>query len=193
MSLRGAHNYGLKFGIPEDEEVEKAISLVEKYRRAGRIPKDELEAEVALTLYHYRLALPLSAFQDSLAWRHRFLVLEDMEIPYIIRFLFEYRDCELAIVKYFSAIGEESVEDFVRMFDEMLEKSKNLIVCGEDIVDIAMKYGIDGGVVIAEMKGAGLIRPTVGCGGFGRAKAPLYEINRFFAMVRWAELSSQHI
>lgn len=33
------------------------------------------------------------------------------------------------------------------------------------------------------MKGAGLISPSVGCGGFGKAKAPLYELNRFFALL----------
>ena len=65
----------------------------------------------------------------------------------------------------------------------MLRRNKRLIVCGGDIADISVKFGRDGGVVIAEMKGAGLISPIVGCGGFGKTKAPIYEINRFFAML----------
>jgi hypothetical protein len=198
MPLRSAHSYGLNFEeivklLGGDEEAERAVSLLRKYYRKGRIPKDELDVEVALTLDYYRLALPLSSFHDSLSWKMRFFTLEDMEIPYIVRFFVE--DVERGsgnwrkvVERYFSAIGEERVEEFPLIFEEIVERSKYLIICGEDIVDISMKYGRDGGVVIAEMKGAGLISPTVGCGAYGRAKAPLYEVNRFFAKILEVEI-----
>ncbi|AIG99128.1 MULTISPECIES: hypothetical protein [Archaeoglobus] len=193
MSVRGANRYGLSFeGIIQllggDDEARKAVALLRKHFRRGKIPKDELDVETALTLDYFRLALPVSSFHDSLSWKMRFFAIEDMEVPYIVRFFIEdvergIGDWKATVERYFRAIGEERAEDFVKIFEEMVERSKNLIICGEDIVDISMKYGRDGGVVIAEMKGAGLISPTVGCGAFGRAKAPLYEINRFFAML----------
>ncbi len=191
MSVRGAHSYGLSLErivhlLGGDEEARRAVALLRKHFKKGKIPKEELDVETALTLDYFRLALPVSSLHDSLSWKMRFFALEDMEIPYIIRFFFEDAekggaDWRRVIVRYFETIGEERPEEFVKIFEEMLDRSKNLIICGEDIVDISMKYGRDGGVVIAEMKGAGLISPTVGCGAFGRAKAPLYEINRFVA------------
>jgi len=193
MSLRGTHSYGLNFEEIIDllgggEEARKAVELLRKYWRKGKIPKDELDVEVALTLDFYRLALPVKSFHDSLSWKMRFFAVEDMEIPYIVRFFIEdlekgQGEWRKTVERYFKAIGEKRAEEFADIFEEMVERSRNFIVCGEDIVDISMKYGRDGGVVIAEMKGAGLISPTVGCGGYGRARAPLYEINRFFAML----------
>lgn len=193
MPVRGAHNYGLSFEeiirlLGGDEEVKKAVALLRKYYKKGRIPKDELDVETALTLDYFRLALPVSSFHDSLSWKMRFFAVEDMEIPYIVRFLIEdvekgQGDWRKTVGRYFKAIGEERADEFTKIFEEMVDRSKNLVICGEDIVDISIKYGRDGGVVIAEMKGAGLVSPTVGCGTFGKAKAPLYEINRFFAML----------
>ncbi|WP_290623500.1 MULTISPECIES: hypothetical protein [unclassified Archaeoglobus] len=142
---------------------------------------------MALILDYYRLAVPMNSVYGPLSWRMRLFSVADMEIPYVIRYFFEELQkgsgWRRAVVRYFSDIGESRPEEFVEIFEEMVKRSKNLIICGEDIVDVSMKYGRDGGVVIAEMKGAGLISPTVGCGGFGRAKAPLYEINRFFALL----------
>ncbi len=193
MPVRGAHSYGLSFDeiiklLGGDDESRKAVALLRKYWRKGRIPKDELDVETALTLDYFRLALPISSFHDSLSWKMRFFAVEDMEIPYIVRFFIEdvekgRGDWRKTVERYFKAIGEGRAEEFAKIFEEMVERSKNLIICGEDIVDISMKYGRDGGVVIAEMKGAGLISPAVGCGAFGRVKAPLYEINRFFAIL----------
>ncbi len=47
-----------------------------------------------------------------------------------------------------------------------------------------MKFGRNGGVVIAELKGAGIISPFWGCGKlFAKIEkiygSPVYEINRF--------------
>ncbi len=74
MSLRGTHSYGLNFEEIIDllgggEEARKAVELLRKYWRRGKIPKDELDVEVALTLDFYRLALPVRAFHDSLSWK----------------------------------------------------------------------------------------------------------------------------
>lgn len=195
MPVRSACNYGLK-DILEllsgDPETERALKLVLKYCRNGIIPVGELDEEVTLILDYYRLAVPLSSVYGSLSWKMRLFSVTDMEIPYIVRYFFndlregkaEWRE---AVTRYFRNIGELRVEEFVKIFKEILKRSRNFIVCAEDIVDVAMKYGRDGGVIIAEMKGAGLISPTVGCGGFGKAKAPLYEINRFFALLAEVE------
>ncbi|MEM2586394.1 MAG: hypothetical protein QXW66_06035, partial [Archaeoglobaceae archaeon] len=106
-----------------------------------------------------------------------------MEIPYIVRFFFKFKDWKKAIEEYFRTIGEKNANEFVEIFEEISKKAKNFVICAEDIVEIALKRNRDPGVLISELKGSGLISPTVGCGGFGKAKAPLYELNRFFAML----------
>ncbi|MET1124355.1 MAG: hypothetical protein ABWW66_03700 [Archaeoglobaceae archaeon] len=156
-----------------------------KYCENGTIPAAELDSELSLTLEYFRLALPKSSLQDSLSWHSR-IFSSDFEIPYVVRFFFRglksgKASWRKAIEDYFRTIGEEKPEEFVEIFEQIVRRSKNLVVCGEDIVDVAMRFRRDGGVVIAELKGAGLISPSVGCGRFGRARAPLYEVNRFFA------------
>ncbi|MEM0266553.1 MAG: hypothetical protein QXD49_01205 [Archaeoglobaceae archaeon] len=174
MSLRGVGRYGL---IPE-----KAVELVKKYSERGLIPKEELDEELMLILEDLKLAVPIEAEKDSLAWISRQFG-GDMEIPYVVRFFFKFMDWRRAIVEYFRSIGEERAEEFVEIFLEIKKRAKNLIVCAEDIVDVTLKFNRDPGVVISELKGAGLISPTVGCGAFGRAKAPLYELNKFFTLM----------
>ncbi len=193
MSLRSTHSDGLTVDdvirlLGSDEESRRAVTLLSKYWKKGRIPAAELDDETALLLDHFRLALPIRSVHDSLSWKMRLFSVSDMEIPFIIRFFFEdlnkgSASWKRAIVRYFRAIGETRPEEFTEIFEEMLRRNKRLIVCGGDIADISVKFGRDGGVVIAEMKGAGLISPIVGCGGFGKTKAPIYEINRFFAML----------
>lgn len=174
MSLRSTGYHGL---IPE-----KAVELVKKYAERGFIPKEELDEELMLSLEDFKLAIPLEAEKDSLAWISRRFG-GDMEIPYVVRFFFKFMDWKKAVVEYFKSIGEERAEEFVEIFLEIKRRAKNLIVCAEDIVDVTLKFNRDPGVVISELKGAGLISPTVGCGAFGRAKAPLYELNKFFALI----------
>ncbi len=162
---------------------EKLFSLVEKYCHSGKIPLNEIDDETALKLEFLKLAVPIKGINDSLAWVARQFG-SDMEIPYIVRYYFKFRrDWRRAIEEYFRAIGEDNPEEFVEIFREVVEKAKNLIVCGEDLVDIAMRHNKEPGSLISELKGSGLISPTVGCGGIGRARAPLYEINRFFAIL----------
>jgi len=191
MPLRGAYSYGLKDILDivgKDSDTEKALEIILRHCKKGVIPAEELDEEVALILDYYRLALPVNSVYGSLSWKMRLFSVADMEIPYIIRYFFEELqrgrgEWRRAVVRYFSDIGESRPEEFAEIFEEMIKRSRNFVVCGEDIMDISMKYGRDGGVVIAEMKGAGLISPTVGCGGFGKARAPLYEINRFLALL----------
>ncbi len=188
MSLRSAYNHGLKLVteiLGGDSESRKAVDLLLRHCKEGLIPTSELDTETALLLEHFRLALPIGAIYDSLSWSMRIFTLSDMEIPYIVRYFFEdlksgIFDWRKTVERYFRDIGEKRPHEFAEIFEEIVGRSRNLIICGEDIVDISMKYGRDGGVIIAEIKGAGLISPTVGCGKFGRARAPLYEINRFF-------------
>ncbi|MEM3699141.1 MAG: hypothetical protein QW672_04710, partial [Archaeoglobaceae archaeon] len=77
MSLRGVGRYGL---IPE-----KAVELVKKYSERGLIPKEELDEELMLILEDLKLAVPIEAEKDSLAWISRQFG-GDMEIPYVVRF-----------------------------------------------------------------------------------------------------------
>uniref|UniRef100_A0A7J2TIH0 Uncharacterized protein n=1 Tax=Archaeoglobus fulgidus TaxID=2234 RepID=A0A7J2TIH0_ARCFL len=160
----------------------KALELVKKYCEKGIIPKEELDDETMLLLEDLKLAVPLKAERDSLAWISRQFG-GDMEIPYIVRFFFKFMDWKRAIIEYFRRIGEERAEEFVDIFLEIRDRSKNLLICGEDLVDIAMKHKKEPGALIAELKGSGLISPTVGCGAFGRARAPLYELNKFFVIL----------
>lgn len=168
-----------------DEISERVVFILMNNCESGLIKN--IDEELALTLDYYRLAVPAEAI--SLSWHHRFFRDKvTLEIPYIVRFFFKdlkggSASKEKAVVDYFRKIGEKRPEDFVSIFDEILERSKNLIVCAEDIVDVCMKFEYGPGAVIAEMKGAGLISPFLGCGKFGRARAPLYEINRFFSML----------
>lgn len=174
MSLRSIGYHGLI--------TEKAIELVKKYAEKGFIPKEDLDEELMLVLEDLKLAVPIESEKGSLAWISRQFG-GDMEIPYVVRFFFKFMDWKKAIVEYFKSIGEERVEEFVEIFLEIKKRAKNLIVCAEDIVDVTLKFNRDPGVVISELKGSGLISPTVGCGAFGKAKAPLYELNKFFALI----------
>ncbi len=171
MSLWGVDSNGLK-----------AMELVKRYSKKGIIPKEELDEETMLILEDLKLAVPLKSEKDSLAWISRQFG-GNMEIPYIVRFFFKHMDWRKAIIEYFREIGEERAEEFVEIFKEIREKAKNMLICAEDLVDIAMKHGKEPGALISELKGSGLISPTVGCGAFGKAKAPLYELNKFFVII----------
>ncbi len=184
----------------DDPYWNKALDVLFKYSESGRVPATAVDdPDLVLFLEEYSLAFPVSSIYNSLSWRMRLISNSDLEIPYVVRYFFKLArfnfriPCNLwreAIVRYFEDIGERNPEDFPEIFLKIVRVSRNLIVCGEDIVDISMAYDRDGGVVIAELKGAGLISPSVGCGGYGsqgvssqRVRAPLYEVNRFFAIL----------
>ncbi|WP_193806261.1 hypothetical protein [Geoglobus acetivorans] len=159
--------------------------LLEKYAESGVIPERELDHELILFFDSEKLALPVSARRDSLSWSMREISLQDLEIPYIIRELLKNNcDWKKAIREYFRRIGEIRPEDFVEIVEELIKRKKEFLISGTEIVDICKKYNRDGGVVIAELKGAGVISPYSGCGRvvskleriYG---SPLYEINRF--------------
>lgn len=175
--------------LGRDKYAKKATEVLTKYSKRGKIPAEEIDEELLLLFDYYKLAVPVMSVYGSLSWNMRMVMKNDLEIPYVVRFFFRQlaedgvSSWENAVERYFSAIGESEPEIFVRIFEEVLNRSTNHLVCGEDIVDVAMKHSRDGGVVIAELKGAGLISPAVGCGKFGRAKAPLYEINKFFSIL----------
>lgn len=168
-------------------ELGDLLSLVEKYCEEGIIPLNELDEEKMLKLDFLKLAIPRKSSNDSLAWKMRQFGSE-MEIPYVVRFYFKVgKDPRRAIVEYFNEIGERNSEEFLEIFCEIIKRAKGLIICGEEIVDVAMKYKKEPGALISELKGSGLISPTVGCGVLGKSKAPLYEINRFFAILLKSE------
>jgi len=192
------HRINLKIAekiIGDDEYSRKAIDLILKNSRNGTIeiknPNPD-DFEVFLTLTHFKLALPLSSISDSLSWKSRILssTTDKLEIPYIIRFIFSEIsekgevNLEDAIISYFKKIGEKNVKDFVRIVHEIFDGAENLLVYGSTISEICHKYGRDGGVVISELKGAGIISPFSGCGNsfqvYGKKySSPVYEVNRF--------------
>jgi hypothetical protein len=181
--------------IGDDEYSKKAIDLILKNSRNGIIKLKSLNSddfEVFLTLTHFKLALPLNSINDSLSWNSRILSsnTSKLEIPNIIRFIFseisEKGEAKLedAIIRYFKKIGEKNAEDFVKIVQKIFGEVENFLVCGNTITKICHKYGRDGGVVISELKGAGIISPFSGCGNsfqaYGkRYGSPVYEVNRF--------------
>jgi len=172
--------------LGNDEYAKKAVELLLKYSKEGFIPGNEVDSELLLFFDYFKLALPLNAINNSLSWNLRLIQADKLEIPYVVRFFFDQlkrgeADWREVIKNYFKSIGESKPEDFVYIYKEMVKVSKNLIICAKDVVEISMRWNRDGGVVIAEMKGAGLISPFMGCGKIGKAGAPLYEVNRFFA------------
>lgn len=172
--------------LGRDEIANRALKLLLNYSTQGYIPPNEVDdLDLVLLLEGKRLALPVDSDKLSLSWNMRYVqTKEKMEIPYIIRLFFK----ELAmgevnvfrvIEEYFKRIGEYNPKDFVEIFREIVKERDKFLICGDSIVRICSKYNRDGGVVIAEMKGAGIISPYVGCGKLGKANAPIYEINRF--------------
>ena len=184
MSIRSLNKDGLK-NIYKDDVALKGLRLVKKYCKSGVIPKEEIDEELLLFLDSERLAFPSASFKDSLSWSMRFLILSDLEIPYIVRYIFlNDFNWRKAVKEYFEKIGEENAEDFVKIVEEILKRRRKFLISGNEITDISMKFGRDGGVVIAELKGAGIISPFWGCGKlFSRIEkiygSPVYEINRF--------------
>lgn len=174
MSIRRLNQNGLGYS---DEVALRGLELVKKYSKKGIIPKEELDEELILFFDQERLAFPVSSFKDSLSWNMRFLSITDLEIPYIIRFIFlNDLDWRKAVIEYFRKIGEEKPEDFVEIVKEIVKRRKKFLISGNEITDICLKFGRDGGVVIAELKGAGIISPYWG---YKLAASPIYEINRF--------------
>ncbi len=180
MSIRCAHKNGLN-----DEIALKGFELIEKYSETGIIPEDEIDAELLLFFDSEKLAFPITSQKGSLSWGMRNLTVQKLEIPYIIRELFKnHCDWKKAVISYFTKIGEMRPEDFVKIVREIVKLRKKFLISGDDIVKISRKFNRDGGVVIAELKGAGIISPYSGC---GRAiskyekimGSPIYEINRF--------------
>ncbi|WP_457590530.1 hypothetical protein [Geoglobus sp.] len=184
MSVRCVDKDGLR-EVYQDEVSRRGLQLLEKYSSIGVIPKSELDEELILFFDSEKLAFPVCATKDSLSWGMRLLSIQDLEIPYIIREVFKSNcDWKRAVTNYFRTIGEERPEEFVEIVREVIKNRKKFLISGNEIVRISEKYGRDGGVVIAELKGAGVISPYSGC---GRAVSklekiygsPLYEINRF--------------
>lgn len=188
MSVRCADKDGLK-EIYRDGVSRRGLQLLEMYSSVGVIPKHELDEELILFFDSEKLAFPVCASKDSLSWGMRLLSIQDLEIPYIVREVFK-NDCDWkrAVTDYFRTIGEERPEEFVEIVREVIRSRKKFLISGNEIVRICEKYGRDGGVVIAELKGAGVISPYSGC---GRAVSklekiygsPLYEINRFLIKI----------
>ncbi len=168
-----------------DNYAKKAVELLIKYCDEGYIPSHEIDFEMMLLLEYYRLALPINSLNASLSWDARITTSDKFEIPYIIRFFFKKlkddgeANIDDVVVEYFKRIGEKDPEDFVEILKEVIPHSKNCIVNGEAIVKASTKRNRDGGVVIAELKGAGLISPYISRGKFKNLSSPLYEINRF--------------
>ncbi len=179
----------------KDEIAEKALNLLLRYSEQGFIPADELkDFDLVLLLEGKRLALPIEADKMSLSWNMRHVQLQrKMEIPYIIRLFFKKlksgeADVFQAIEEYFEKIGEDNPKVFVEIFLKMCDERDGFLVSGDSISKICRKYGKDGGVVIAEMKGAGIISPYIGCGKIGRTKS-MYEINKFLLEALAAKIS----
>ncbi|RLI75436.1 hypothetical protein DRO97_03310 [Archaeoglobales archaeon] len=172
--------------LGNDEIARKALELLIKYSKKGYIPANELnDLDLILLLEGKRLAMPVEAEKLSLSWNMRYIQLQKtMEIPYIIRMFFDRlktgeADMFEIIKDYFKRIGEDKPNKFVEITKEMLKERDGFMVCGDTIVKICSKYNKDGGVVISEMKGAGIISPFIGCGSFGKTTTPIYELNRF--------------
>ena len=185
MSLRSVSKDGLMKLIGEDDDAKRAFELLVKYSRKGIIPKEELDEELVILLESEKLAFPVKSERDSLSWGSRFLSVDDMEIPYVIRIVFaEFLDWRSAVKKYFALIGEENPKVFVKITEEVFKRRKRHFVTGKILAEISAKYGKDAGALIAELKGGGIVSPFAGCGrtlsrleklvGF-----PIYEINRF--------------
>ncbi len=185
MPLRSVSKDGLIELIGKDKDAKRAFELLVRYSREGVIPKEELDEELVILLESEKLALPMRAEKDSLSWGSRFLSVDDMEIPYVIRIIFsELLDWRSAVKRYFTLIGESDPEIFLRVVEEIFERRRYHFTTGEIVTEVATKYGKDPGAVVAELKGAGIISPFAGCGRSLTKLAkligsPVYEINRF--------------
>ncbi len=188
MSVRCTDKDGLK-ELYRDETSRKGLSLLERYAGTGIIPEGELDEELVLFFESEKLAFPVCSSKDSLSWGTRLLSVQEMEIPYIIREIFKNGcDWKEAVTNYFRSIGETRPEEFVDIVREVIVSRRKFLISGDEIVRISEKYGRDGGVVIAELKGAGIISPYSGCGrAVSRLEkiygSPLYEINRFLIKI----------
>ncbi len=130
MSIRGVNKDGLK-EIYKDDVALKGLKLIEKYCEKGFIPKEEIDEELLLFFDSERLAFPSASFKDSLSWSMRFLILSDLEIPYIIRYIFlNDFDWRKAVKAYFERIGEENAEDFVKIVEEILRRRRKFLISG---------------------------------------------------------------
>jgi hypothetical protein len=174
--------------IGGDDFSNRAINLILENSEIGFI---EFEVrgneEILLILTHFNLAMPIDSINDSLSWRNRILSssVKKLEIPYIIRLIFSElkrgkSDIRYAVTKYFESIGERRAEEFYEILREIFERAENHLICGDEISRVSAKYNRDGGVVISELKGGGIISPFSGCGSFERKYgSPVYQINRF--------------
>ncbi|WP_144060471.1 hypothetical protein [Archaeoglobus sulfaticallidus] len=182
-----------------DEYSRKAVDLLVENCERGYIDlsglSEEEKFEISLILSYFDLAHPLTAINSSLAWKSRLIShsTNKLEIPYIVREIFRSVkngnfELEKIVENYFRKIGERKPSDFFEIFKEITNEAENNIVCGNTIVKASQKRNRDGGVVIAELKGSGLISPFAGCGNafqsYGKKyQSPVYEINRFVRLL----------
>jgi|Deesub1362B_J571_1020462.scaffolds.fasta_scaffold03570_6 hypothetical protein len=178
--------------IGEDAYTNRALSLILRSSKNGFIEVDD--PEIALVLCNSNLAFPLNSIGDSLSWNSRIISTGRYEMPYIIRELFNEMsrkgnaDVREVITTYFKKIGERRGEDFFKIFEKIVHESEKGLICGGTIAKISEEFGRDGGVVISELKGAGLISPVSGCGNsflkYGKKfESPVYQTNKLLAEI----------
>lgn len=171
--------------FPEEdtESLAKILSLASK---RGKVSYEEIEAlkereELLLLTYNKRLLLPTRTSQvsKSLAWEDRILVPktgEAYEMPNVIRYL--VRDAEetgewrpdYAVRKYLKDIEEAEAEKVLKLFQEVkrrVTRSEILSKTGKITPQLLketseeLKLGLDINKTIAELKGGGIISPSL--------------------------------
>lgn len=121
-----------------------------------------------------------------IAWKDRLLLIESGEkyrMPNIIRLLIDnlYNkkewNVDYAIANYFKQIGESHWSNMPNFYKRIRWKAKNNKVSSQDIKAIAREFHMEEktGALIAELKGAGLISPSISL--IPEGEFPFYEIN----------------
>ena len=179
------------------DEILSAAKKVEKEENA-----ESLAIETSLIMEYWRLMLPVRIKHDgSIQWSNRLnrpKIGEKYEVPPCIAFAFRHLkltgrwEWKSAIKDYLDEIGEPNQQIIVEIIEEAIKNVQLKWFVSKAVLEKACKqhnYPKDTDVLIAELKGGGIISPCVEYSLFSRksferfiknfsSSGPMYELNK---------------
>ncbi len=164
----------------------RKLSFKEIAKIAGSIDK---ASELILTLYWWRMLIPKAS--STLSWTTcspKLSLDEEYEVPPCISYAIaelvkkHYWSYKVAIERYLDSIGEVHKETIIDSIDEILSTTiYKFYVKASTISHALTNRGLnekDVNRVIAELKGGGVISPSIQLAILLKIQEPIYELNK---------------
>ena len=182
---------------------EKIVNLLNYYLQNGFIsyeiikkliinnPKDPL-----LFLWEKKIFIPQQSSHGTLEWGDSSLRLKSKEtyrMPWITeRLLHSVQETKVwnvdeVIRKMFKQIGDPNYHKMSRLVRKIYYSSNHQLIEGTKLRNICEKMGIENRIdsIISELKGTGIMSPTISCSLFNslKSRSPKYELNPLLSKI----------